>query len=158
CLLSVLLLPNGLLAAPLDPQAVDKLVEAALKAWQAPGVAVAIVKGGEVVYLKGHGVRKLGKKDPITPDTLFPIASCTKSFTTAALALLVDEGKMRWDDRVCKHIPSFHLSDPLADADVRLRDLLCHRTGLRGHDFLWYRAPWDQDEAIRKIGLVKLDK
>ncbi|MFL5241629.1 MAG: serine hydrolase [Gemmataceae bacterium] len=158
CFLCLLATPCPGTAASFNPKPVDKLVEDALKVWQVPGVAVAIVKEGEVIYLKGHGVRKLGKKDFVTPDTLFPIASCTKSFTAAAMALLVDEGKMEWDDRVGKHVPSFHLSDPLADGDVRLRDLMCHRTGLRGHDFLWYRAPWDQVEAIRKIGLVKLDK
>jgi CubicO group peptidase (beta-lactamase class C family) len=157
-LLFPLLATSFVSAAPVETKDIDVIVQDALKAWQTPGVAVAVVKDGEVVYLKGHGVRKLGKKVPVTPDTLFPIASCTKGFTVAAMGLLIDEHKMDWDDRVRKHVPSFHLSDPLADGDVRLRDLVCHRTGLRGHDFLWYRAPWDQEEAIRKIGLVKLDK
>jgi CubicO group peptidase (beta-lactamase class C family) len=145
-------------AAPVDAKAIDAIVREALKAWHVPGVAVAIVKDGEVIYLQGHGVKKLGKNDPVTPDTIFPIASCTKAFTTAAMALLVDDGKMNWDDPVRKHVPSFHLSDPVADADVRLRDLLCHRTGVGSHDYLWYRAPWDQDEMIQRIGLVKPDK
>jgi CubicO group peptidase (beta-lactamase class C family) len=74
------------------------------------------------------------------------------------MAMLVDEGKMRWDDQVRRYVPSFHLADPLADAEVTLRDLVCHRTGLRGHDLLWYHAAWGQDEIIRKIGLVPLDK
>jgi CubicO group peptidase (beta-lactamase class C family) len=145
-------------AAPVDEKPIDQIVRDALKAWQVPGAAVAIVKDGEVVYLKGQGIQKIGRKDPVTPDTVFPIASCTKGFTTAALASLVGEGKIDWDDPVRKHVPTFHLADPTSDADVRLRDLLCHRTGVRGHDFLWYRAPWDQDEAIRRIGLVKGDK
>ena len=96
-----------------------------------PGAAVAVVRDGEVVYLKGHGVREAGGDRSVTPDTVFPLASCTKAFTTTILAMLVDEGKMSWDDPVRKHLDWFHLSDPLADRDVTLRDLVTHRTGLR---------------------------
>ena len=113
-----------------------------------------------VVYLKGHGLshlREIGGNDKVTPDTVFPLASCSKAFTTTAMALLVDEGKMAWDDPVRRHVPFFRLSDPLADHAVTLRDLLCHRTGLRGHDLLWYRAPWSPEEAVRRAGLLPLD-
>jgi CubicO group peptidase (beta-lactamase class C family) len=159
--LAVLLtLANGFASAhaAFDASKIDDLVKDAQKAFDVPGVAVAIVKDGEVIYLKAFGVKELGKTDPVTPDTLFPLASCTKAFTTTAMAILVDEGKMAWDDPVRKHVEFFHLSDPLADADVRMRDLVCHRTGLAGHDLLWYRAPWKPEEAIRRIGHVKLDK
>jgi CubicO group peptidase (beta-lactamase class C family) len=155
----LLVLSAGAHAADPAPEAaIDAIVTEALKAWQVPGVAVAIVRNDEVVYLKGHGVRELGRKDAVTPDTLFPIASCTKGFTTTAMAMLVDDGKMSWDDPVRKHLPSFHLSDPLADANVTLTDLVTHRTGVRGHELLWYRSPWSQEEIIRRIGLVKLDR
>ena len=116
------------------------------------------MRGDEVVYLKGHGVRALDGKDSITPDTLFPLASCSKAFTTTAMAMLVDDGKMSWDDPVRKHVPFFRLADPLADRDVALRDLLCHRTGLRSHDLLWYHAPWTPEEAVRRAGLLPLDQ
>jgi CubicO group peptidase (beta-lactamase class C family) len=145
-------------AEAFDPGAVDALVTKTLAAWHVPGVAVAIVRDGEVIYLRGHGVRDLGTKEPVTPDTLFPIASCTKAFTTTALAILVDEGKLAWDDPVRKHVPYFHLSDPRADREVTLRDLVCHRTGLRGHDLLWYRSPWSQEEIIHRVGRLPLDK
>jgi CubicO group peptidase (beta-lactamase class C family) len=141
-----------------DSAAVDALVNKTLAAWHVPGVAVAIVRDGEVIYLRGHGVRDLATKAPVTPDTLFPIASCTKAFTTTALAILVDEGKLGWDDPVRKHVPYFHLADPKADREVTLRDLVCHRTGLRGHDLLWYRSPWSQEEIIRRAGWLPLDK
>jgi len=134
---------------------VDALVENALKAWQAPGVAVAIVRNDEVIYLKGHGVKELDVNQPVTPDTVFPIASCTKAFTTTALAMLKDDGKLDWDDPVRKHVEFFHLADPLADANVTLRDLVTHRTGVASYELLWYRSPWTQEEIIRKIGLVK---
>jgi CubicO group peptidase (beta-lactamase class C family) len=160
-LLISLLLP-GLLGpesrqAP-DAVAIDTLVKDARRHWDVPGVAVAIVRNDEVIYLKGFGVRELGSDQTVTPDTLFPLASCTKSFTTTAMALLVDEGKMTWDDPVRKHVPYFRLADPLANAQVTLRDLITHRTGVGGHDLLWYRSPWTQEEIIRRVGLVQPDR
>jgi CubicO group peptidase (beta-lactamase class C family) len=92
----------------------------------------------------------------VGPDTLFPLASCSKAFTTAIVASLVEEGKLKWDDPVRKHLPDFRLSDPAADALVTLRDLASHRTGLASHDLLWYRAPWKQTEMIRRIGKLSL--
>jgi CubicO group peptidase (beta-lactamase class C family) len=157
-LLSWFAAPAGAAEGPFDPRAVDALAKHALQTWHVPGVAVAIVRDGEVVYLKGHGVRDVATGEPVTPDTVFPLASCTKAFTTAALAVLVDEGKLGWDDPVRRHLPSFRLGDPLADRDVRIRDLLCHRTGLRGHDLLWYRAPWAPEETVRRAGLLPLDR
>jgi CubicO group peptidase (beta-lactamase class C family) len=157
-----LLLPSSAPTAEptpaLDKAAVDALVRGALKAWGVPGAAVALVRGDEVVYLAGHGVRELGGDRPVTPDTVFPLASCSKAFTTSAMALLVDEGKMHWDDRVREHLDYFHLADPLADGDVRLRDLVTHRTGLRGHDLLWYRSPWKPEEVVRRAGRLPLDR
>jgi CubicO group peptidase (beta-lactamase class C family) len=159
CLLVLGSLPlPGAAAPPVDAKAIDAAVRRSLEVWQVPGVAVGIVRDGEVIYLKGHGVREAGGKDAITPDTLFPVASCTKAFTTAAMAILVDEGKMGWDDPVRKHVPFFRLSDPLADANVTLRDLVCHRTGLAGHDLLWYRSPWSVEEIVRRAGRLPLDR
>lgn len=148
---------SGPTAQSFDARAVDGLLDQAREAWGVPGVAVAIVRGDEVVYLKGSGVKDLNTRAPVTPDTIFPLASCTKGFTTTAMAMLVDEGKMSWDDPVRKHVAFFHLSDPLADANVTLRDLVTHRTGLGSHELLWYRSPWSQEEIIRRIGRVKLD-
>jgi CubicO group peptidase (beta-lactamase class C family) len=152
------ILPNRVHAEPLDAKAVDSLIEDTLKAWKCPGVAVAIVRGDEVVYLRGHGVKEFGSQQPVTPDTLFAIGSCTKAFTTTAIAMLVDDGKMAWDDPVRKYIEFFRLSDPLADRDVTLRDTVTHRTGLDRHDLLWYGSSLDREEIIRRMGLVKLAK
>ncbi|HVS36523.1 MAG TPA: serine hydrolase domain-containing protein, partial [Gemmataceae bacterium] len=151
-------LPRGAAAAePLDAAAVDAAAKQSLDAWQVPGVAVAIVRDGDVILLKGYGVRSLDADGAVTPDTLFPIGSCTKSFTTAAMAILVDEGKMGWDDPVRKHLSYFHLSDPLADREVILRDLVCHRTGLASNDLLWYRSPLPPEEVVRRAGSLPLD-
>lgn len=145
-------------AADLDCKAVDALVQHTHKYWKVPGVAVAIVRDDKVIYLRGHGVRSVDDGAEITENTLFPIASCTKSFTTAAMALLVDEGKLSWDDPPRKYVPYFQLSDPLADREVTLRDLVTHRTGLRDHMLLWYRSPLTPEERIRRFAFLPLDK
>src|SRR5262249_50606549 len=126
-----------------------------LRSWQAPGVAVAVVQNDRVVYLRGMGVREQGRSERVTPDTLFGIASCTKAFTATAVALLIDDGKASWDDPVRKHVGFFRLADPLANRDVTLRDLLCHRTGLSRHDLLWYRAPWSVEETVRRMAFLE---
>lgn len=136
---------------------VDQTVAGAMHDWKAPGVAIAIVHDGRVIVLKGYGVQGIGQDTAITPDTLFPIASCTKAFTSALLAQLVDQRKLQWDDPVRKHAPSFRLSDPHADALVTVRDIVSHRTGVAGHDLLWYRAPWDLNETVRRTLRLPLE-
>src|SRR5262249_40132225 len=136
-------------SAEIQAGQVDAIVQEALKAWQVPGTAVAIVRGDEVIYLNGHGVRELRKPGPGTPEPLFAIGSTTKAFTATAVGILVDDGKMAWDDLVRKHVEFFHLADPLADANVTLRDLLCHRTGLGLHELLWHGSPLGREELIR---------
>jgi CubicO group peptidase (beta-lactamase class C family) len=111
-----------------------------------------VVSGDRKLVLKGYGCKHIGRPEPVTPDTVFPLASCTKGFTATLLAMLADDGTLDWDDPVRKHLPAFRLADPQADARVTLRDLLAHRTGLNGHDLLWYRAPWSIDEVIRRAG------
>jgi CubicO group peptidase (beta-lactamase class C family) len=149
--------PGQAAAEPLDKSGIDRILADALEAWKVPGAALAVVYRGQV-YVKGYGVKQLGTRKRVTEDTLFPLASCTKAFTTTAMAMLVDEGKMAWDDSVRKHVAYFRLSDPLANSQVTLRDLVSHRTGLAGHDLLWYRSKWSQEEMIRRVGHVKLSK
>jgi CubicO group peptidase (beta-lactamase class C family) len=141
-------------AEPADA-AIDEILHQAREFWHAPGIAAAVVRDDKIVYLNGHGVRELGSDKPVTPDTLFAIGSCTKAFTATALALLVEEGKADWDDPVRKHLPWFRLNDPLADHDVRLHDLLCHRIGLAAHDLLWYGAPWKIEESVRRMAFLQ---
>jgi len=126
-----------------------------MKAWGVPGCSIAIVQNDQVLLVKGYGVKELGKSDRVTPETVFAIGSTTKAFTTAAMALLVDEGKMNWDDPVRKHVEFFRLMDPMANELVTLRDLVTHRTGLSRNDLLWYNSPWSREEVIRKAAFVK---
>jgi CubicO group peptidase (beta-lactamase class C family) len=136
--------------------ALDKYINSSMKDWKVPGASVAIVRDGAVVYMKGFGVRDIRTHQPVTADTLFDIGSCTKAFTAAAVAILVDEGKMQWDGKVNTYIPFFHLRDPLADENVTIRDVLTHRTGLPGIDFLWYVNPHaPREELIRKLAYVQ---
>ena len=151
-LFALLLVPAPARAADFDPKPVDEVVAKALKEFKAPGAAVVVVQDGEVVYLKGFGVREKGKEDKVTPDTVFPIASCSKAFTATAIAMLAEEGKLKWDDRVRDHLDYFRLSDELADRDVTLRDLLCHRTGMPRHDMLWSGLAADSGDVIRRWG------
>src|SRR5262249_25568690 len=150
------------LAAPPDDRPrsdpIDKLIADALATWEVPGAAVVIVTRDRVVSLNGYGRRELGREHPVTADTIFPLASCTKAFTTALLAMLADDGKLGWDDLVRKHWPDFHLADPLADAEVTLRDLLTHRTGIASHDFLWYRSPLPPEELVRRVGKLPFER
>ena len=117
-------------SAPLDVAAVDAVVARTLKAFDVPGIAVAVVKDGQVVMAKGYGISSLATKAPVDANTLFGIASNTKAFTAAALGLLVDEGKLRWDDKVTDYIPEFKMYDPYVTAEFTVRDLLTHRSGL----------------------------
>ena len=131
-------------------------MQESLKAWQVPGASLAIVRGDEVVYLKGYGVKEQGSEKTVTADTLFAIGSTTKAFTTTAMAMLIDEGKMSWDDHVRKHIPFFRLSDALANEYVTLRDIVSHRTGLSRNDLLWYNSPWGRERSYARSGWSSL--
>ena len=157
-LLFLLLLALPAIAQPIDTKAVDRMVTTTMARWRVPGAAVAIVVDDRVVYAKGFGVKNASGKDAVDADTLFFIGSTTKAFTTAAMAMLVDEKKMAWDDPVRKHVEYFHLSDPCADSLVTLRDIVSHRTGLSRHDELWDDSPWSREEVIRRVGAVALTK
>jgi CubicO group peptidase (beta-lactamase class C family) len=117
-------------ALPMTPRTIDNTVARAMKAFQVPGMAVGIVKDGKVVFAKGYGVREAGKTAGVDTNTLFQIGSNTKAVTAAALAILVDEGKLRWDDRVIDVLPQFRMYDPYVTREFTVRDLLTHRSGL----------------------------
>lgn len=140
---------------PAQTSSLDNFIGTAMHRWKVPGLAIGIVQGGNVVYLKGFGVRDIKTGEAVTPDTLFDIGSCTKAFTAASVALLVDRGKMRWDDRVNAYAPIFHLHDPMADEYVTIRDLLTHRTGMGGTDLLWYASPFSLAEIVRRVRYIE---
>ncbi|HET6889648.1 MAG TPA: serine hydrolase, partial [Pyrinomonadaceae bacterium] len=130
-------------------------VNKALGDWQVPGLAVAIVKNDQIVFARGYGVRKLGETAPVTERTLFAIGSSSKAFTAASIAMLIDEGKLSWDDPAIRHLPGFELFDPYATRELTVRDLLSHRSGLQRGDFLWYGSEYDRNEIIRRTRYLK---
>ncbi len=134
----------------------DAYTAKAAKDWGAVGLAVAVVKDGKSILAKGYGVREIGKPDPVDNNTLFSIGSTTKAMTAAAIGLLVDEGKVRWDDPVIKHLPGFALSDAYVTREVTVRDLLVHRAGLANGDVLWYRNDNSSAEVLRRARFIPM--
>jgi CubicO group peptidase (beta-lactamase class C family) len=136
-----------------DLKKLDAYYEKALKDWDVPGMSIAIVKDGKIIFAKGYGVKQAGGSDKPDENTLFAIASNSKSFTSAAIAQLVDEGKLSWNDKVKKHLPYFELYDPWVSSEVTIRDLLSHRVGLRtfSGDLIWYRSALTAEEMIRRV-------
>jgi CubicO group peptidase (beta-lactamase class C family) len=156
----------ALLSAPLsrgaaqpkpDPLAgLPAYIERVRQDWKIPGVAVGIVKDDSLVFAAGFGVKELGKPDSVTPRTLFAIGSNTKSFTSTAAAMLVDDGKLRWNDRVTKWLPGFELYDVYVTRDLTVRDVLSHRSGLgRRGDALWYGTRYSREEILQRIRFLK---
>lgn len=118
---------TSLVAQESLPKNFDAWVESSRQDWKIPGMAVGIVKDGEVVYAKGFGEKRLGSGEKVDANTIFSIASVSKNMTAAALAILVDEGKIGWDDKITKHIPWFQLKDPWVTQEITIRDALIHR-------------------------------
>lgn len=148
----------ALFAQDVDLNRIDTYIEGLLDDWTTPGLAVAIVKDDRVVFAKGYGVRTLGEDALVDERTLFAVASNTKAFTASVLGLLVEDGRLGWDDRVTDHLPWFAMSDPWVTRDIRVRDLLTHRSGLAtfGGDRLWIGQTLDRDEIIRRIRYMEL--
>jgi CubicO group peptidase (beta-lactamase class C family) len=149
----------ALAALTFAQDSIAPLVEKARKTFDVPGIAVAVVKDGRMVYARGFGVRKLGDPAPVTQNTLFGIASNSKAFTAASLAMLVDEGKLAWDDRVIDHLPWFQMSDPYVTREMRVRDLLTHRSGLGlgAGDLMFFPASdLTLDDIVRRLRYIPL--
>ena len=142
-------------AQPAPLQGLDHYITSAMAAWKVPGLAIAVVKDGETVYARGYGVRDVTTRVPVDEHTLFAIGSTSKAFTSAALGILVDEGRLSWDDRVIDHLPWFEMYDPYVTRELTIRDLLTHRSGLARGDAVWSRWPHDRLEVIRRVRFLK---
>lgn len=146
-------------ALPAQLQDFTAYVDAVRKQFDVPGIAVAIVKDGQVVLEQGYGVRELGKPEPVDARTRFAIASNTKAFTAAALQMLAEEGKLNMDDRVIDHLPWFQMSDPYVTREMRIRDLLAHRSGLglgAGDLLYWPPTSYSTKEVVQHLRDVPL--
>lgn len=126
----IFLFSIGLANAQIEEKKLDELIQNTLKTFDVPGMSVGIVKDGKVTYSKGFGVRSLATRQPMDDNTLVGIASNSKGFTCVALAILADEGKLDWDDKVTRYIPEFQMYDPYVSQNVTIKDLITHRAGL----------------------------
>ncbi len=141
-----------------EPQ-LDVMVENAMTTFNVPGVAVGIIKNGAIQHLKGYGVREIGKNTPIETDTLYAIASNSKAFTAAGLAILVDDGVVDWDDKVIDYIANFRLMDPWVTREFTIRDLLTHRSGMglgAGDLMFWPTTEVSREEIIHNVRHLKM--
>jgi CubicO group peptidase (beta-lactamase class C family) len=141
-----------------DLKALDDYCQNALRDWNVPGFAIVVVEDCETVFEKGLGVREAGRLEKVDPDTLFAIASNTKAFTAAGLAMLAKEKKIRWDDRVQNYLPWFEVfGDPWISHETRIDDLLCHRIGFRtfSGDLLWWGSSYSTEEVLRRARYLK---
>ena len=157
CLLALVSTPSHAQTTTSPPD-LDAYVAHALKEFEIPGLAVAIIKDGKVVLTKGYGVRRMGESAPVDEQTLFGIASNTKAFTAAALAMLVDEGKISWDDPVTKHLPGFQMYDPYVTREMTVRDLLTHRSGLglgAGDLMFFPQSTFTREEIVARLRFIK---
>jgi CubicO group peptidase (beta-lactamase class C family) len=131
-------------------RALDAAIRKGMTEWEVPGLSIAVIKGDQVVFMHAYGVKELGKPDLVDVDTVMAIGSTTKAMTATLIGMLVDEGRVGWDDPVAKHLPWFQLYDPWVTREVRLRDLLAHRVGVGGA-FLPASTTLERREMLRRL-------
>ena len=139
-------------------EGLDEFIAEQMKEWKVPGLAIAVVKDGKAIHVKGYGYRDVEAKLAVTTKTLFGIGSITKSFAAVTLGILVDEGKLDWDKPVREYMPDFRLHDPVAGERVTPRDLMSHRTGLPEHDFFMYHTGFTQKEMFERLRYLEPNK
>ena len=141
------------------PADLDCYVDTVLNTFKVPGISLAIVKDGKVLLTKGYGVKKIGEAAPVDEHTLFPIASNSKAFTAMALAILVDYGKLKWDDPVINYLPWFKMSDPWVTAQITIRDLLVHHSGIpafAGDILIFPPSDYSRKQILQKLKDIPL--
>lgn len=153
---SLFILPLAGYGQNLDTKDLTEYLEKARTEWQIPGMSVAIVAKDSIIYQAGFGITNTQNPEKVTPATIFGIASNTKAFTSAALAILVDRGIIQWDDPVQKYLPWFQLYDPYVSANITIRDLLSHRSGLKtfSGDLIWYGSTYSRTEILKRAKLL----
>ena len=133
----------------------DDYVTRTMKDWKDPGLAIAIVRNDSVVLMKGYGTRTLGKNEPVDEHTMFAIGSSSKAFTAMLVAMMVDAGKMQWDDQASRYLPDLQLYDPYVSKELTVRDLLTHRSGLARGDLMWFAGGYERDEILRRVRFLR---
>lgn len=133
----------------------DAYIAKAVQTWKVPGMSVAIVRNDSVIYTKGFGTLSAQSHAPVNEQTLFEIGSSSKAFTATLVAMLVTDGKMRWEDHLTDYLPGFKLYDPVANEGVTLRDALTHRSGIARGELVWLGSGFSRDEILHRIRFLK---
>jgi CubicO group peptidase (beta-lactamase class C family) len=133
----------------------ENYIEKTLKLWNVPGAGVGVIKDGRLVSGRGYGVKEVGKTAKVNPSTNFAIGSNTKAFTVACIGMLVEEGKLAWDDKVTRYLPTFALYDPWVTKEVTIRDLLCHRIGISDVERFLYNSTCSNAEVVHRLRYVQ---
>lgn len=133
----------------------DAYVSKAMQTWKVPGIAIAIVRHDSVLYTKGFGVLAVGTTTAVNDRTLFEIGSSSKAFTATLVSMLVSDGKMRYDAHLTDYLPDFKLYDPVANAEVTVRDALTHRTGIARGELVWLGSGLNRDEVLHHLRFLK---
>ena len=149
--LAALALPGTAAAQPAPLEGLASYIESSMADWDIPGLAIAVVKDGETVWAEGFGVRDVRTGEPVDESTIFAIGSASKAFTSASVAMLVQEGLVAWDDRATAHLPTFETSDPFVTRELTVRDLLSHRSGLNRGDQVWFATGLERDEILSRV-------
>ncbi|PCJ66606.1 MAG: hypothetical protein COA73_00940 [Candidatus Hydrogenedentota bacterium] len=134
---------------------IDSYILESMDAWEVPGLAIAVVKDNEAVFVKGYGVRTYGNLEKVDQNTLFAIGSITKGMTASSIAALVDQKKLAWDDKVTTYLPWFEFYDPYVTREITIRDLLSHRSGLGRRDALWYGSKLSRRKILERVKRLK---
>ena len=149
---ALLIYPTAPVVAQADPLAfLDREIPGLLERWEVPGLAMAVIKDGEVAYWGTFGVKNVETGEPVDRGTIFAIGSATKSFTAALLATLEQDGVLSWDDPMVEHMPHFRLSDPDRTRRATIRDFVSQRTGLPGNNVLIWETELTRDELLKRI-------
>ncbi|MCB0802590.1 MAG: serine hydrolase [Flavobacteriales bacterium] len=140
-------------SAQVDSKHLDSYIQQAVKEYELPGLAISLVKDGDVEYQKAFGFENEPKQIPLKTNSTFGIASLSKAFTATAIAMLVDDGKLKWDDKVSRHLKYFKLSDDYVASQLTVEDLLAHRSGFDTFDgdLLWYGTNYSREEIIKRF-------
>ena len=133
----------------------DSYITKAVADWKVPGLGVAIVRNDSVLYAKGFGVLAAGSNTPVNENTIFEIGSSSKAFTATLVAMLVTDGKMRFDERLTTYLPTFRMYDPLATAEVTLRDALSHRSGIARGELAWLGSGVSRTDVLHRVAFLK---
>ncbi|MDP5169748.1 MAG: serine hydrolase [Bacteroidia bacterium] len=145
------LLPAGAQPDKKRLKKLDDYVTAAMETWSVPGLSIAVVQKGEVIWSKGYGLSDVENKVPVTDQTVFAIGSSSKAFTALAVAMLVEDGLIKWDEPIKTYLPDFEMQDPVATEEMTAIDLLSHVSGLPRHDLAWYGSPKTREELYESL-------